>query len=264
MRALNLPAVLRICREPNRMSELIISVSGLRGIVGQTLTPDIACRYVAAFASGLADGPILVGRDGRDSGPMLRQAIVAGLTACGRDCVDVDVAATPTIGVLVRERGAAGAVQITASHNPSPYNGIKLFGNDGRVLDIDSGATVRDRFLAGQLNWVPHDRIGQQTADLDPHEPHLARVLETVDALAIRAAGYRVLLDSNHGREARSESACSPPSVVTSSRSGTSPMERLLTFPSRQQKTCKRSLRKFERVTASLAFARTLMRIGWR
>ena len=199
MRALNLPAVLRICREPNRMSELIISVSGLRGIVGQTLTPDIACRYVAAFASGLADGPIVVGRDGRDSGPMLRQAIVAGLTACGRDCVDVDVAATPTIGVLVRERGAAGAVQITASHNPSPYNGIKLFGNDGRVLDIDSGAAVRDRFLAGQLNWVPHDRIGQQTADLDPHEPHLARVLETVDALAIRAAGYRVLLDSNHG-----------------------------------------------------------------
>lgn len=181
------------------MSELIISVSGLRGIVGETLTPDVAARFVAAFAGKMGDGPIIVGRDGRSSGPMLSRAIIAALSACGRDCVDVDVAATPTIGVLVRARGAAGAVQISASHNPPPYNGIKLFGGSGRVLDAETGAAIRDAYLAGDASWCSFEKIGMVTQEADPHEPHLQKVLATVDALAIRAAGYRVLLDSNHG-----------------------------------------------------------------
>lgn len=181
------------------MSELIISVSGLRGIVGETLTPEVAMKFVAAFAGKLPDGPIIVGRDGRSSGPMLARAIIAGLAACGRDCIDVDVAATPTIGVLVQERGAAGAVQISASHNPPPYNGIKLFGSTGRVLDAVTGASIRDAYLAGQADYVPFNRIGRISTDADPHEPHLQAVLATVDALAIRAARHRVLIDSNHG-----------------------------------------------------------------
>lgn len=113
------------------MSGLIISVSGLRGIVGQDLTPDVASRFVSAYASQLPPGPIIVGRDGRESGPMLSRVIIASLVACGRQCIDADVISTPTLGVLVRERDAAGAVQISASHNPPPYNGIKLFGESG-------------------------------------------------------------------------------------------------------------------------------------
>ncbi|TWT54176.1 Phosphoglucosamine mutase [Rubripirellula amarantea] len=181
------------------MSELIISVSGLRGIVGETLTPEIAARFVAAFASKLPEGPIIIGRDGRSSGPMLSRAIIASLMACGRTCVDVDVAATPTIGVLVRQRGAAGAVMVSASHNPPPYNGIKLFGASGRVLDAKTGSEVRDAYLAGENAYCPFDQIGLVDHDSDPHEPHLEKVLATVDQLAIRAAGFRVLIDSNHG-----------------------------------------------------------------
>ena len=71
------------------MSELIISVSGLRGIVGETLTPEVATRFVAAFATKLPAGPIIIGRDGRNSGPMLSRAITAALMASGRDCIDV-------------------------------------------------------------------------------------------------------------------------------------------------------------------------------
>jgi phosphomannomutase len=130
---------------------------------------------------------------------MLSRAIVAALSACGRDCIDADVVATPTLGVLVRQRGAAGAVQISASHNPPPYNGIKLFGDSGRVLDAATGAKVREAFLAGRAAWVPFDQIGRVTEDSDPHTPHLRRVIETVNQSAIRAASYRVLLDSNHG-----------------------------------------------------------------
>ncbi|MGI9472331.1 MAG: phosphoglucosamine mutase, partial [Rubripirellula sp.] len=181
------------------MSGLIISVSGLRGIVGETLTPDVASRFVAAFAKQLPPGPIIIGRDGRSTGPMLRRAIIAALTACGRDCIDADVAATPTIGVLVRQLGAAGAVQISASHNPPPYNGIKLFGSEGRVLDAKTGAAIRDAYFAGEADWSSYDAIGKVVLDADPHAMHLAKVLDTVDAATIVTKRFRVLLDSNHG-----------------------------------------------------------------
>lgn len=181
------------------MSGLIISVSGLRGIVGEDLTPDVAARFVSAYASQLPEGPILVGRDGRESGPMLSQVIIAALAACGRTCINAGVIATPTLGVLVRERSAAGAVQISASHNPPPYNGIKLFGSAGRVLDAETGAKVRDAYEAGVSDWVSFDQIGSVVEDSDPHSSHLREVLATVDVESIKAKGYRVLLDSNHG-----------------------------------------------------------------
>ncbi len=181
------------------MSGLIISVSGLRGIVGESLTPDVATRYVAAFASRLPAGPIIVGRDGRGSGRMLSQAIIAALTACGRDCLDADVIATPTIGVLVLAKSAAGAVQISASHNPPAYNGIKLFGPSGRVLDANTGGAIRDAYFAGDADWVSHDKIGRVAVDADPHQPHLQKVLATVDVGSIRERKFRVLIDSNHG-----------------------------------------------------------------
>jgi len=187
------------------VSDLIISVSGLRGVVGGSLTPDVACRYVSAFArrlkSSVADHRplVIVGRDGRDSGAVLRDIVAASLRASGCDVLDADVVATPTIGVLVRARGADGAIQITASHNPAPYNGMKLFGPTGRVLDATSGAEVRASYFDSQSAWVAHDLLGDIQPVDDPHAPHLVAVLTTVDVEAIQARRYRVLLDSNHG-----------------------------------------------------------------
>ena len=182
-----------------KMAELIISVSGLRGIVGETLTPDVASRFVAAFADQVPEGKIVVGRDGRSSGPMLKQVIIAALNACGREVIDADVASTPTIGVLVNQSGAAGGVQISASHNPPPYNGIKLFGSDGRVLDGVTGGKIREGYLASDAAWCSFEKIGSATTEEDPHQGHLDKVLATVDVDAISAAKHRVLLDSNHG-----------------------------------------------------------------
>jgi phosphomannomutase len=122
---------------------LIVSVSGLRGVVGATLTPEVAVRYVHSFAATLPPGPVVVGRDGRQSGPMLAAAIASHLTALGRDVVDCGAAATPTIGVVVRDRAAAGGVQISASHNPARYNGLKLFSAAGRVLTADAEKSLR-------------------------------------------------------------------------------------------------------------------------
>lgn len=181
------------------MSDPIISVSGLRGIVGRGLTPEVAMRYVAAFAAGCPAGSFVVTRDGRFSGQMLAQAVHAGLRAVGRDTIDAAVAPTPTLGVLVRHCRAAGGVQISASHNPAEYNGLKLFSAEGRVIPEGLGRSVLARYREGTVAWVPHDRLGTSRTLSDPLRPHLEAVLATVDIQRIRAKGFKVVLDSNHG-----------------------------------------------------------------
>jgi phosphomannomutase len=107
---------------------LIISVSGLRGVVGDSLTPEVAQRYAAAFAELLPPGPVLVARDGRANGPELVAPVCTGLSQGGnRPVLDAGIAATPTVGVLVCHHRCAGGIQISASHNPVEYNGLKLF-----------------------------------------------------------------------------------------------------------------------------------------
>jgi len=181
------------------MSDPIISVSGLRGIVGGGLTPEVAMRYVAAFAADCPPGPLVVTRDGRFSGQMLAKAVHAGLQAVGRDTIDAGVAPTPTLGILVRHCRAAGGVQISASHNPAEYNGLKLFSAEGRVIPEGPGKRVLARYQAGQVAWVRHDRLGGSSRLPDASAPHLEAVLATVDVPRIRSKGFKVLLDSNHG-----------------------------------------------------------------
>jgi phosphomannomutase len=177
----------------------IISVSGLRGKVGRSLTPLVAIQYVAAFTKELADGPIVLTRDGRATGPMLARAVIAALNACGRDVIDANVAATPTTGVLVRQHRAAGGIQISASHNPAEYNGLKLFGADGRVINSQAGQRVLKNYDGGCLPWVEHDRVGTIGSCSDSTAEHARLVLKRVSAEQIRARRFRVLLDSNHG-----------------------------------------------------------------
>ena len=102
----------------------MISVAGVRGIVGDTLTPAVVARFSAAFAREMPSGPIVVGRDARRSGPMVLHAVVAGLTAAGRDVVDVGLATTPTTQMAVEHLRAAGGIILTASHNPAPWNAL--------------------------------------------------------------------------------------------------------------------------------------------
>ncbi|MCC7084903.1 MAG: phosphoglucosamine mutase [Pirellulales bacterium] len=182
------------------MSEPIISVSGLRGIVGDSLTAEVAVRYAAAFSSTLPPGSIVLTYDGRSSGPNFLTAIREGLSALGREVVDAGVAATPTTGVLVKQmRSPAGGIQISASHNPPQYNGMKLFSAEGRVIPAIAGAEVMKRYR-GELpeirsctaRGVIH-RLAKTAAR------HVELVLSTVNVESIRRRNFRVLLDANHG-----------------------------------------------------------------
>lgn len=182
------------------MAQLIISVSGLRGIVGESLTPLVAAQYTAAFAAGLpARGAVILTRDGRATGPLFAQAIAATLQASGLDVLYGEAAATPTTGVLVRDHGACAGIQISASHNPPPYNGIKLFGPDGRVIPAAAGERVITGYHARNVSWVPHNQVGSFQVIPDTTSTHLEKVLATVDVAAIRQRRFRVVLDSNHG-----------------------------------------------------------------
>ena len=181
------------------MPEPIISVSGLRGIVGETLTPEVAIRYAAAFAAHCPAGPLVIARDSRSSGQMLAEAIHAGLHAVGRRTLDAGIAATPTTGVLIRWLNAAGGIQITASHNPSEYNGLKLFSAEGRVIPAGPGREVLEQYRSGTPPWVRYDGLGEAEAVVDPISAHLGKVLALVDVDAIRKRQFSVVLDSNHG-----------------------------------------------------------------
>lgn len=181
------------------MSEPIISVSGLRGIVGTELTPLVAVKYVAAFCSQLPQGTVILSRDGRGSGAMFAAAVSATLQAHGFDVLDAGVCSTPTVGVLVRTENAVGGIQISASHNPPEYNGIKLFNRGGRVIPAAEGVRVRDAYRAGTCSWKGVQQLGSAFKHPDPHAAHEQLVLKTIDPAVIAARRFRVLLDSNRG-----------------------------------------------------------------
>lgn len=180
----------------------IASISGLRGIVGDGLDPAAAVEFAAAYASGCGSGLIVVGNDGRVSAPLFRQAVVAGVMATGRDILDLGPAATPTVGFVVREQGAAGGIQISASHNPPEYNGLKFFQPGGMVLGSEPGRALLDRLARREFGWARWDGLGRllgSPQEPDPQVVHLDRVFETVDVAAIRARKFRVVLDACHG-----------------------------------------------------------------
>ncbi len=184
---------------------LIVSVSGLRGVFGAALTAEVAARYAVAFAATRAPGPIVLGRDGRESGPLLAAAITSRLMMLGRDVVDCGIVPTPTVGLAVRMHHAAGGIQISASHNPARYNGLKMFGAAGRVLTAEAGRGVvleYERLAGGDPLMTAAARAGELT-EADPTAEHVRRVTALVDVAAVRRHRPRVWIDCGHGAGSR-------------------------------------------------------------
>src|SRR5262249_46502711 len=179
---------------------LIASVSGIRGIVGETLTAELALAFARALGTYAGGQPVAISRDSRPSGEMLYEAVAAGLMSTGSDVYFLSINPTPTVGVGVRRLEAAGGVQITASHNPSEYNGLKLFNRHGAVLSAAEGAEVLRIFHGGQFRTADWRAMGKvRTAMVDPMREHIQQVLAQVDHNAISKRRFRVLIDANHG-----------------------------------------------------------------
>lgn len=182
---------------------LMISVSGMRGIVGTDLTPELVARHAAALGSWAqsAGRPLVVlGRDARTSGAMFAHAAIAGLNSVGCDVIDLGVVPTPTAQLAVEHHHAGAGLILTASHNPIEWNALKLVGPDGIFLDASAGAEVRALAEAGppRAGW---DRIGHLRHDPDAIARHLDLVLglSHLDVAAIRQANFTVALDCVRG-----------------------------------------------------------------
>src|ERR1044072_2033431 len=184
---------------------LMISVSGIRGLVGTDLTPEMVARWAAAFgiwsreqrAGGRKVASVVAGPGARTSGPMFARAATAGLNSVGCDVIDVGLVATPTVQLAVEHHRAAGGIILTASHNPIEWNALKFVGPDGIFLDAPAGAEVRTLAAAGppRADWA---RIGAAPGG---GERHLAAVLALplIDVAAIRARRFHVALDCVRG-----------------------------------------------------------------
>jgi len=191
---------------------LMVSVSGVRGLVGTDLTPEIVARWAAGFGTWAKDGrparpsarrpvKIVVGRDARTSGPMFARAAIAGLNSVGCDVIDVGLVATPTVQLAVEHHHAAGGIILTASHNPIEWNALKFVGPDGIFLDVVAGTRVRELAAGASLPRANYNAIGGVEADSNAISRHLAAVLALrgVDVRAIRRRKFRVALDTVRG-----------------------------------------------------------------
>ncbi len=183
----------------------MVSVSGFRGRVGDPLTPELIASLAAAFGTFLrregAGRTVYLGRDSRTSGAMYLDAAAAGLRSVGVSGVDLGIVPTPTLLLSAREAGAAGALGITASHNPAEWNALKFGGGDGTFLD---GPTM-GRFLDQVRNEHPDraawDNLGSLDTDDGALSRHLDRILSLphIDVEGIRERGFRVAVDCVHG-----------------------------------------------------------------
>jgi len=185
-------------------SRLMVSVSGVRGRVGEGLTPEVIATFAAAFgAYARRRGPgrtVVLGRDSRVSGPMFHRAAAAALQSVGCDVVDVGIVPTPTVQLAVEELGAAGGLAVTASHNPIEWNALKFIGPSGMFLDGAEGAELR-AFLEGDIPRAAWDELGAVSTDDDAVERHLRRIfaIPFIDLEKIRARRFHVALDCVRG-----------------------------------------------------------------
>ncbi len=179
----------------------MVSASGVRGIVGQSLTPEIVTRFAGAHGSLLEPGAVVLGRDTRPSGEWVSRAAEAALLATGHDVIEVGIAPTPTILYSIRHHRAAGGLAVTASHNPSPWNALKLFGPGGTFLSPAQSDAVARRAREGGSAWVGHDRSGEHHTDADAIRRHREAILalSALDRARIAGRRFRVAVDGVNG-----------------------------------------------------------------
>ncbi|MFH1719452.1 MAG: phosphoglucosamine mutase [Planctomycetota bacterium] len=196
--------------------QLIISVSGMRGIIGENLTAPVAVEYGCAFGMFLKESrfesqntgqkdrlSVCIGRDSRPSGLMLVSAVAEGLCTAGIDVVDLGIVTTPGVGIVLRDLGCAGGVVITASHNPVQYNGIKLLLGSGTAPPPESAERIKQYFLNRNFSPVDSSLRGTLTSSKQTDATHIARVLAIIDKEAIAAKTFKVVLDSVNGAGGR-------------------------------------------------------------
>ena len=175
------------------------SISGIRGIVGESLTPDVIVKYVSAYSQMMPAGPILLGRDSRPSGNVLCNFVAYLLNCLGREVIEIGIVPTPTVLFCVKEKGYAGGIVITASHNPIEWNALKLVNSKGKFLSPAEFAKLSELVEQGKFDYAVWDKLGKSEKMHDMALLHLEKVLNFVDVEKIKAKNFKVVIDTVNG-----------------------------------------------------------------
>ena len=177
---------------------LMKSVSGIRGIVGESFTPELICKAAPAFAKYAGGGTVIVGRDSRPTGEALSMNIISSLLLSGCDVVDIGIVPTPTVQIMVEELKAAAGIVVSASHNPVEWNALKLINKEGTFL---FPGEVKKFFalMEGQLPFKKWDKVGSLTKRSDASEIHINKILKEIDSAGIKKKKLHVVIDSVNG-----------------------------------------------------------------
>ncbi len=182
-----------------RVHALKISISGVRGIVGDFLTPQLIESFAKAFGTFIRPGRVMVGRDTRTSGEMLLHAVCSGLLSTGCIPVDLGICSTPSVQIRTKETEAVGGIIITASHNPAQWNALKFIGKNGIFLDQYESRSVVEIYHDGNFRRCPDEEINKTRHDPHAIDSHLQKVINYVDADLIRAKQFKVAFDCCNG-----------------------------------------------------------------
>ena len=182
---------------------LVISVSGVRGIVGEGLTPEVALRFAQAFGTYTKGGKIVLARDPRPSGVFLKSAAVAGLLSTGCEVIDLELAPTPTLALATKELKARGGLCITGSHNPAQWNALKFFTPEGIYLNSQELQKLVAIYSRGNFIRAPWDEMKGVKVYRGANRRHISKVLKVVDKKTIRKRRFRVAVDSCNSAGAR-------------------------------------------------------------
>lgn len=181
------------------MSDLIMSMSGMRGVIGDTLDPHIAMNMALAFGKYVGKGPVIVGGDTRVSYHIVQKAAISGLLAAGTDVIDIGHVLTPTVQQMIRHFKAKGGLVISASHNPIQWNGIKVMSGSGSFLmpeEYDKYQSIYAENIPKLANW---QNIGHYSTVENALELHVDHILSAIDVSSIRQSNLNVLIDPNNG-----------------------------------------------------------------
>ncbi len=178
---------------------LKISISGVRGVIGQSLTPTLLTRFAQAFGTHTGSGTIVIGRDPRTSGEMVKHAVIAGILSSGSRVVDIGVCPVPTVQLQVRHRRALGGIAITASHNPAEWNALKFIGSGGLFLDSGQAREMLDIYHQGEYTKVSGAEIRTVEETDGATDLHIRAILDVLGPLPKTPKPLRVVLDSCNG-----------------------------------------------------------------
>jgi len=179
----------------------MVSISGIRGIVGDGLDPNTIIKYTSAYAGFIGKGKVVVGRDARITGEMVNQLVTGTLLAKGLDVINIGICPTPTVQFTVKQLNADGGIAISASHNPNEWNALKLLNSTGQFMTPEENNTILEKLDEAENDYKPWDEVGKNSFYNEGLQNHAKAVLciKHIDLEAIRKRNFKVLVDCVNG-----------------------------------------------------------------